>query len=217
MHVKRKTIPIQQTVSDIKHRLPPSLQHPFLTALRAYGLTWMLTTLPGLVGALIKMAIKSSKRRSFAPLRQFIFQTVPRIFHASVVHNGLPWLMTGAIASTPFFTYALERLASRSRQEKKDKRFSRWLSHHPMLARTMSIGLSMWLVRRVFPKTKTLEWTFFALVRASDITASRAADNPIVRRYLPKWLFDYGSVVVFTLACTEIMFAWFYAPHRLPR
>lgn len=46
--------------------------------------------------------------------------------------------------------------------------------------------------------------------------AHRAYDSPTIRERVPGWLLDYGSVAVFTTACTEIMFAWFYAPERLP-
>ncbi|KAG0172799.1 hypothetical protein DFQ30_009608 [Apophysomyces sp. BC1015] len=62
-----------------------------------------------------------------------------------------------------------------------------------------------------------MDLTFFALVRALDVFAHRAYESHHVRQLVPNWMLECGSVGVFTVACTEIMFSWFYEPTRLPK
>ncbi|CDS09623.1 hypothetical protein LRAMOSA10983 [Lichtheimia ramosa] len=167
------------------------------TAIRAFVLSWSLTALPSIAIAALKAATRSSKRTP--PLLQLI--------QRNVLENGFPTLVAGAFAGHHLLQYVHKHYSQKKQwRTKVDRKTAIFLSS----------ALSMFLVRRVFPRTKTLDFTLFALVRALDVMAHRAYDSPTIRERVPGWLLDYGSVAVFTTACTEIMFAWFYAPERLP-
>ncbi|KAG0227218.1 hypothetical protein BGW42_003109, partial [Actinomortierella wolfii] len=67
-------------------------------------------------------------------------------------------------------------------------------------------------MHRKRPHHATIDYTLFAVVRALDVIGHMA----VKKKWGPSWLERYGSVLVFQLACTEIMFAWLYEPERLP-
>lgn len=199
--------------------LPPSLQPAALTAIRAYTLAWSFNTAPALLTVVIKALLATSKQiakssdaaSAIAPLRKVLLVSLPRVLRRSVFDNGLPILFAAAIAGHHFLSYALKHHLKKRIKTKKDRDIS------TKAAVFLSAAATMLLVRRVFPNNKTLDLTFFALVRALDVIAHRLSASPAVRERVPGWLIDNGSVAVFTLACTEIMFAWFYAPERLPK
>ncbi|KAI9497490.1 hypothetical protein BDB00DRAFT_804708 [Zychaea mexicana] len=193
--------------------IPPSLRPALLTALRAYGLTWSITTVPGIIGVFVKallqmsrtLAKTSSLLAASAPLRKTLIRDVPLLLNKSFSRNGFPYIMVGAFTGHHFLTFVLQHhLKPKVNIRRKTAVF-------------LTAAASMLAVRRAFPNTKTLDFTFFALVRALDVLAHQAYDAPMIKNNVPAWMLDYGSVGVFTVACTEIMFTWFYQPELLPR
>ncbi|KAF9976793.1 hypothetical protein BGZ73_007797 [Actinomortierella ambigua] len=75
-----------------------------------------------------------------------------------------------------------------------------------------SSALAILFMHRKRPRHATIDYTLFAVVRALDVMGHMA----VKKKWGPSWLENYGSVLVFQLACTEIMFAWLYEPERLP-
>lgn len=203
---------MEKVLHNVKTNVPPNLQAPLMTALRAFGLSWGLTTVPGFLALVIKLYIALIRGGSPTRLlRQFLFIKLPHLLKASIYQNGFPWLVTGAFAGHRFLAHVLQRWSSLLLQQEKKT----YLGDKAIMF--LSAATSMVLVRRLFPKTKTMEFTFFALVRALDVFAHRAYQSPAISRAVPGWIMEQGSVIVFTLACTEIMFSWFYEPARLPK
>lgn len=202
-------------------KFPPELRPAVLTAIRVFVLGWSVTTAPATLSILITALIKAVKKPSSLPhvASKAFLRDLPSQLQRSVLQNGLPYLLAGAFAGHRFLAYAIkkqqqqqqQRSSSSNEKENEDKNMD------PRVNVFLTAALAMIAVRRAFPRTKTLDFTFFALVRALDVVAHRAYSSPVARQYLPDWSLEYGSVIVFTLACTEIMFAWFFAPQRLPR
>ncbi|KAI9255808.1 hypothetical protein BDA99DRAFT_150917 [Phascolomyces articulosus] len=195
--------------------IPPSLQPAVLTAIRAYGLTWSITTVPGVIGVFLKALIqmsrqlaKSSPLTASAPLRKALNRDLPRIIGNSFSRNGFPYLVAGALTGHHFLAFLLQHHLVKRKHTINIRRKT---------AVFLTAAASMWAVRRAFPNTKTLDFTFFTLVRGLDVLAHRAYDSPMIKKNVPSWMLEYGSVGVFTIACTEIMFTWFYQPELLPR
>ncbi|KAI8344343.1 hypothetical protein BC941DRAFT_408384 [Chlamydoabsidia padenii] len=221
MYTKQTTM--DQVLHNVKTRVPPDLQAPLLTALRAFGLSWGLTTAPGFLSLVLKLcvALTRSGHHRTSLIRQFLFIKLPKLLKSSIYQNGFPWLVTGAFASHRFVRHVLQRWSLLLVRHKADSNNNKTkislLADNPRGVMFLSAAASMLLVRRFFPNTKTMEFTFFTLVRALDVCAHRAYQSPTVTGALPAWVMDYGSVIVFSLACTEIMFSWFYEPSRLPK
>ncbi|KAF7727887.1 hypothetical protein EC973_006886 [Apophysomyces ossiformis] len=190
-------------------RLPPSLQPALITAIKAYGLTWTLTTAPVLLGLFVKTLTAKSPTST-----KRVFLDCQRVVHQSLTQNGLPFLLAGALASHRFLSYLLNHLVARASHPSVEKNKIRVSQRSAIF---LSAAVTMLSVKKVFPNTKTTDLTFFALVRALDVFAHRAYESNRVRQHVPHWILDYGSVGVFTIACTEIMFSWFYEPNRLPK
>lgn len=81
----------------------------------------------------------------------------------------------------------------------------------------LSSVLALLFVHRRFPRTPTVDLTFFTLVRALDVGAHVVYQSQRVRHIVPGWVLEHGDVAVFTVSCAEIMFAWFFEPDRLPK
>lgn len=235
MYTKPSLLPITQSIQDVKASLPPKLQAPFMTALRAFTLSWSLTTLPGVVSVLVKfcLALLQHKPNKISLVRRLLFNQLPKLLKKSIYQNGFPWLVTGAIASHRFVRYLLEQWSlslrryqllgnqakSSNDNNKNDMQsdISNGDNGNNRLTLFVSVVATMYLVRRLFPTSRTSELTSFTLFRAMDVYAHRAYLSPLVARLVPAWTMKYGSVIAFTLFCTEIMFSWFYVPSRLPR
>ncbi|SAM03083.1 hypothetical protein [Absidia glauca] len=244
MYTKPSLLPITQSIQDVKASLPPKLQAPFMTALRAFTLSWSLSTLPGVVSVLVKfcLALLQHKPNKISLVRRLLFNQLPKLLKNSIYQNGFPWLVTGAIGSHRFVRYLLEQWSlslrhyqllgdqvkkgnsnSNSNSNKNDTQSEASNgggdgdSGNKRLTLFVSVVATMYLVKRLFPTSRTSELTSFTLFRAMDVYAHRAYLSPLVARLVPAWTLKYGSVIAFTLFCTEIMFSWFYVPSRLPR
>ncbi|KAI9312035.1 hypothetical protein BX666DRAFT_1992031 [Dichotomocladium elegans] len=192
----RRTVNLQATMEPTSPSLPSdSLSPAARTAMRAFLLSWTFTTIPSIAGAVIK-ATRSRKSPQLI-----------RLLQQSVFQNGFPTLVAGAFAGHHLLDHVLRRYYARQKKPSISRRSRLFLS----------AAISMLIVRRAFPKTKTLDFTLFALVRALDLMAHRAYNSSAVRKRVPHWVLEYGNVGVFAAASSEIMFAWFYAPERLPR
>lgn len=224
---------LNTTLHNIKSKLPPSLQAPFLTAVRAFGLSWSLTTLPGIIGLLVKLCLALLKKRSQKSklIEKFLFLDLPKQLGNSIFKNGFPWLITGALSSHHFITYFLKKWHlllikkypalestlpfNKNNNNNNEQQLSPSSPSKRMIF--LSSLLSMFVARRIFPKLKTMELTFFVLVRALDVFSHRAYHSKTITDIVPNWMMKYGNVIVFSIACTEIMFSWFYEPERLPK
>lgn len=226
------TSSLNQTIHNIKKKLPPTLQAPFLTAVRAFGLSWALTTLPGIIGLLVKLCLALIKQKSMKSklIEKFLFLDLPKQLGNSIFKNGFPWLITGVFSSHHFITYFLKKwhflLLKKYPNLKKSTLLSSLNNNNnneqqqPKHSKRMiflSALATMFITRRLFPKLKTMELTFFVLVRALDVFSHRAYHSKTITDIVPNWIMKYGNVIVFSIACTEIMFSWFYEPKRLPR
>ncbi|KAG0739086.1 hypothetical protein G6F57_010880 [Rhizopus arrhizus] len=177
-----------------------SLKPALLTMMRAYGLGWVMSTTPGLISLLIKTL--TSKDRQGA-IQKAILVSVPTLLKHSITKNGFPLLLATSFGGQRFL-----RLIHDTCTKKK-------------LSLSSSIFwsslLSVWAVKKIYPTIKTLDLTFFALVRAFDVFAHRIYESTRVRQSVPEWLLEYGNILVFTMASAEIIFSWFYEPQRLPK
>ncbi|KAF9204153.1 hypothetical protein BGZ49_005626 [Haplosporangium sp. Z 27] len=81
-----------------------------------------------------------------------------------------------------------------------------------MMASFVSSAAAIIFMHRYRPNYATIDYSLFAVVRAMDVFGHAAVKN----EWGPKWLGSHGSLAVFVMACTEIMFSWLYEPHRLP-
>ncbi|CAO3613074.1 unnamed protein product [Cunninghamella blakesleeana] len=233
---------LNQTLHNIKNKLPPTLQAPFLTAIRAFGVSWAITTLPGIIGLLVKLCLALIKQKSMKTklIQTFLFIELPKQLGNSIFKNGFPWLITGVFSSHHFVTYFLKKWHFLLLKKYPNLKISTLLpslnninintnnndidnnnnEQQPTHSKRMIFLTSlvtMFITRRLFPKLKTMELTFFVLVRALDVFSHRAYHSKSITDRVPSWIMKYGNVIVFTIACTEIMFSWFYEPERLPR
>lgn len=187
--------------SDMSTQDLPHLKPAVSTVLRAYGLGWILTTAPGLIAVLVK-AVTAKKQRSSA-IQKAILLTVPKLLKRSIVNNGLPLLLAASVGGQRFLRYVCQKYAHKQLSLKG--------------AIFWSSFLSILSVRKLYPNIKTLEVTFFVLVRAFDVFAHRLYGSVKVRQRVPEWMLEYGNIFIFMLASTEIIFSWFYEPQRLPK
>jgi hypothetical protein len=176
--------------------IPTELQPALKTLLRAYGVGWSVTTVPALISVLVKVLVAKQK---YSALQKAVWKTLPQLLKKSVSKNGFPLLVAGSIGGQKFIRYWANKKVS-------EKKAIFW-----------SALVSIWSIRRLFPNIKTLDLTFFVVVRAFDVFAHRIYVSPKVRQMVPEWTLEYGNIAIFMLASTEIIFSWFYEPERLPR
>lgn len=81
-----------------------------------------------------------------------------------------------------------------------------------MVSSFLSSAAAVAFMHRYRPRHATIDYSLFAVVRALDVLGHVAVN----KRWGPSWLGSYGAVVVFVLACAEIMYSWMYEPQRLP-
>jgi hypothetical protein len=174
--------------------LKPALK----TMLRAFGVGWSTTTAPALLTLLVKTIVSKKP----GAIQRALTHTLPMILKKSVTQNGFPFLLAGAFGGHQF----IQKLFDQAKQGVSQKR-----------ALFISAALSMFAVRRAFPNIKTLDLTFFVLVRAFDVLAHKMCASERIREKVPSGVLEYGNVLVFMMACTEIMFSWFFEPERLPK
>lgn len=179
---------------------PAELVPALKTLVRAYGVGWSVTTVPTILALLVKVIL--TKQNKFGAIQKAILLTLPQVLKKSITQNGFPLLVAGSFAGQKFLRYFLN---------KKNEKISQ------KSAIFWSSLISIWSIRRLFPNIKTLDLTFFVLVRAFDVFAHRIYVSPKVRQSVPEWTLEYGNIAIFMLASTEIIFSWFYEPERLPR
>ncbi|GAA5810268.1 hypothetical protein MFLAVUS_003688 [Mucor flavus] len=176
--------------------LPPELIPALKTVLRAYGVGWSITTIPTILTILIKTIL--TKQNKLGAIQKAILLTLPQVLKKSITQNGFPLLVAGAFGGQQFLRYKKPKISQKS-------------------AIFWSSLISIWSIRRLFPNIKTLDLTFFVLVRAFDVFAHKIYVSPKVRQSVPEWTLEYGNIAIFMLASTEIIFSWFFEPERLPR
>ncbi|KAL9541559.1 hypothetical protein MBANPS3_009063, partial [Mucor bainieri] len=169
------------------------------TLLRAYGVGWSVTTAPAVVSVIIK-ALLDKKSKSSA-IQKAIFTILPQLLKKSITNNGFPLLIAASFGGQKFLRHAFNK----KKEVLSQKSAIFW-----------SALISVWSIRRLYPNIKTLDLTFFVLVRAFDVFAHRIYASPRVRQKVPEWTLEYGNIAIFMLASTEIIFSWFYEPERLP-
>ncbi|CAO3674739.1 unnamed protein product [Rhizopus stolonifer] len=170
------------------------------TIIRAYGLSWAITTLPGILSLLFKIA---KSRDKINTIQKAILVSIPALLKKSLTKNGFPLLV-----ALSFGGQRILRVVHEKTTGKKMK---------PKAAIFWSSIFGMWTVKRLYPAIRTLDLTFFVLVRALDVLVHRMYESSWVRRKVPQWMLEYGNIFVFMMASTEIIFSWFYEPHRLPK
>jgi hypothetical protein len=180
--------------------IPPELIPALKTILRAYGVGWSVTTAPSIISLFVKALL--SKNNKFGSIQKALFISLPHLLKKSIFQNGLPLLIAGSFGGQKFIQHILNKKKERISQKK---------------AIFWSAFMSILTIRRLFPNIKTLDLTFFVLVRALDVFAHRIYVSPKVREKVPEWTLEYGNILIFMLASTEIIFSWFYEPERLPR
>ncbi|KAF9425328.1 hypothetical protein BGZ76_003318 [Entomortierella beljakovae] len=80
------------------------------------------------------------------------------------------------------------------------------------LSSFLSSAVAVIFMHRYRQRHATIDYSLFAVVRALDVFGHVA----VSKQWGPNWLRSYGSLTVFVLSCTEIMFSWLYEPERLP-
>lgn len=190
------------------NKIPVELQPTIKTLLRAYGFSWGLTTVPGILGVIIKALL--TKKNKFSAIQKAILISLPQVLKNSVTKNGFPFLFTTAVGGHKVLEYLIRK--SNMFDKKQEKKLTA-----PSSTLFMSALLSVWFTRRFYPNIKTLDLTYFILARAIDVYAQKAYHSDAVRKRIPFWMLELGNVAAFMLACTEIIFSWFYEPERLPK
>ncbi|KAH8555783.1 hypothetical protein BGW37DRAFT_147556 [Umbelopsis sp. PMI_123] len=192
----------------------PETRRTLLILFRAFALGWSVSALPALLGLYIKILIKAVKTNSFPSLQKLAIDTLRKLYKG-IARNGVPWLFCGSLGGhrlvEPLLKKLMKDAPSNSAKEsiKDQKRL--------LASSFIASALTIFSVHRLFPRTGTLDITLFAAVRAGDVFAHRLGSNEYAKKKLPSWLLHNGDVIVFVLACTEIMFSWFFAPNRLPK
>ena len=77
------------------------------------------------------------------------------------------------------------------------------------------LGMTFW--RESQPSKRTVDLTLAALVRAIDVLVQNLWRTRKTRPRGEMWWRKQVDTIVFATSCTIIMFAWFYAPERLPK
>lgn len=183
------------------NQIPIELRPTLRTLIRAYGFSWGLTTIPGILGVIIKALL--SKRNKFSAIQKAILVSLPQVLKNSITKNGFPLLFTTALGGHRLLEYVILK--------KTNKKISKNTSLF------VTALLSVWFTRRIYPNVKTLDLMYFVLARAVDVYAQKAYHSDAVRKTVPSWMLELGNVIVFMLASTEIIFSWFYEPERLPK
>lgn len=179
-------------------QLKPSVS----TMARAYAFGWAITTVPGLLSITIKALAGRNKQSA---IQKAILVSIPLLLKRSLTSNGFPLLLAMSLGGQRILRLLYERYTT---QQKK-------LS---LKAAIFASSLfSIWTVRLIYPTIKTLDLTFFVLVRALDVFSHRVYASAKVRQRVPEWILEYSNVMVFMMASTEIIFSWFYEPQRLPK
>ena len=76
-------------------------------------------------------------------------------------------------------------------------------------------GITYWHASR--PRKRTVDLTLAALVRAIDVIVQNAWSRRKNTSRIESWVKREIDTIVFAVSGTIIMFAWFYAPERLPK
>lgn len=181
--------------------LPPELKPALKTLLRAYGVGWSVTTAPSIISLVVKTLL--SKGNKLSAIQKALLLTLPKLLKKSITNNGFPILLASSFGGQKFIQYLTKKFGDKKLSQRK--------------AIFVSAFLSILAVRRFFPTIKTLDLTFFVLVRAFDVFAHRIYASSKVREKVPEGVLEYGNIFIFMLASTEIIFSWFYEPERLPR
>lgn len=179
-------------------QLKPSVS----TMARAYAFGWAITTVPGLLSISIKALAARNKQSA---IQKAILVSIPLILKRSLTSNGFPLLLAMSLGGQRILRLLYERYTTHQKK----------LSHKAAIF--ASSLFSIWTVRLIYPTIKTLDLTFFVLVRALDVFSHRIYASAKVRQRVPEWILEYSNVMVFMMASTEIIFSWFYEPQRLPK
>jgi hypothetical protein len=213
----KSNAPLQTMLNSIKSnadKLSPETRRTLLILLRAFALGWSVSGLPALLGVIIKALVKSVKTKTF-PNAQKLLVNILRKLYSGIARNGLPWLFCGALGGHRLVEPLLRKLM---KDDKKENAAASVKDQKRLVIPSMiASALTLFSVHRLFPKTSTLDITLFAAVRAGDVFAHRFGESDYAKKKIPTWMLYNGDVIVFVLACTEIMFSWFFAPTRLPR
>ena len=67
------------------------------------------------------------------------------------------------------------------------------------------------------PRKRTVDLTLAAFVRAIDVIVQNIWRHRDPKTRVERILKQQADAIVFAVSCTIIMFAWFYAPERLPK
>ncbi|KAI8981671.1 hypothetical protein BDF20DRAFT_862618 [Mycotypha africana] len=207
----------------------------FKTMIRAYGIGWAATTVPAISSLLFRIILnrQQDNKSRLACIQKACLVTLPHILKDSILRNGFPLLLAGALSGHHFLLQQ-QQLAQKSIANAFTQAtttattecvLNKYRDSKPSFVRLksqksaffLSAFISFCFVRRLFPSIKTLDLTLFALVRAADVYAHRMYASPKSRQIVPEWILEYGNVGVFMLACAEIMYTWFYRPQKLPR
>ena len=205
---------IRQLIKSKFDSLSPETRRTLLILFRAFALGWSVSALPALLGLYIKMLVKALKTNSLPSMQKLLNDTLRKLYNG-VARNGVPWLFCGSLGGHRLVEPLLNKLMKDAPTQSTNGSTK---EHKRLLASSfIASTLTIFSVHRLFPRIGTLDITLFAAVRAGDVFAHRLGSNEYAKKKLPSWLLQNGDVLVFVLACTEIMFSWFFAPTRLPR
>lgn len=218
LHYKTNA-PIQTLLNHIQSntdKLSPETRRTLLILLRAFALGWSVSGLPALLGVIIKALVVSIKTKTFPNVQKLLVNVLRKLYR-SITNNGLPWLFCGALGGHRLVEPLLKKLMKDDQKEKATTTTTVKDQKRLVISSMIASVLTLFSVHRLFPRTGTLDITLFAAVRAGDVFAHRFGECDYAKKKIPTWMLYNGDVIVFILACTEIMSSWFFAPARLPR
>ncbi|KAF9365450.1 hypothetical protein BGX34_009975 [Mortierella sp. NVP85] len=224
----------------------PELAAAVRVCIRSYGVGYVFATAPKLIKTLVSFLTNPRKatpkgRSPIAAFVQALFAVLKN--GASANKDGMSMLLMITLGGYKLLEVFLNRglkkavLAQHLQRQQdpqlallssssKDDDPKRWTKNDldkielsaglrqriTMVASFLSSAAAITFMHRYRPRHATIDYSLFAVVRALDVLGHVAVN----KHWGPSWLRSYGAVVVFVLACTEIMFSWLYEPERLP-
>ncbi|KAF9165169.1 hypothetical protein DFQ26_000510 [Actinomortierella ambigua] len=227
-------------LSPILRQLTPEWKAALLVCLRSYGIGYVFAAAPKLIKTLI--GFLTNPRR--AAKGQFVLWAfIKALVQVGVEgfsakrdgmsmllllslggHRVLELVLTRGMKKAVVHHHHLQQQQKQQKQSLRPKEGAKKVQWQEVelekdlqqrittLSSFVSSAIAILFMHRKRPRHATIDYTLFAVVRALDVMGHMAVE----KKWGPSWLENYGSVLVFQLACTEIMFAWLYEPERLP-
>ncbi|KAF9175424.1 hypothetical protein BGX21_004029 [Mortierella sp. AD011] len=223
--------------SSVRLANSPELVKALRVCIRAYGVGYVFATAPKLIKTILGFLLspRKSTPKGQNPIVAFLIAIATVIKDGtSSRKDGMSMLLLISLGGYKLLELFLNRgmkkaILAQQLQRQNEQQHShqqQWTRNDAdkielppelrqritMMASFLSSAAAIIFMHRYRPHHATIDYSLFAVVRGLDVLGHIAVKN----RWGPRWLGSYGSLAVFVMACTEIMFSWLYEPERLP-